>query len=725
MPQRDETSTLAALKARLDRVFGSDRAALERRIRGLEKRLQKRLPIDRGLPKLERAIEASEQRRSQRLDHGLRVELDPELPITARAGDIAAALAENQVIVVSGATGSGKTTQLPKLCLEAGRGVDGWIGVTQPRRIAARSIAARVAEELGTKVGGAVGYQVRFDEKVTGDSLIKVMTDGILLAETQRDRELQAYDTIIIDEAHERGLNVDFLLGYLKQLLPRRPDLRVIITSATIDTQRFSEHFDNAPVVEVSGRSYPVEHRYRPVGNDPERDLLDGLADAVTELTREDPLGDILVFLPGERDIRDALEHLEAQRLRDTELLPLFGRLSAAEQQRIFHPGSQRRIVLATNVAETSLTVPRIKFVIDSGLARISRYSLRTKVQRLPIEPISQASADQRAGRCGRLGPGICIRLFGEDDLAERPEFTEPEIVRTNLASVILQMEHLRLGRLDEFPFLDPPDGRLVRDGYQLLTELGALDQEQRLTRLGRALANWPLDVRLARLMEGGREFDCVEEAATLAAVLSIQDPRQRPMEAQEAADTAHDQWRDPRSDFVAFLKLWREYHETREEGSVNQLRKWCRANFLHFLRMREWSDIRRQLLERAREAGWSVNARPASYAAIHRALLTAFLGQVGCKDDEDYQGTRNHRFNIFPGSGLQKKGPKWLVAAFLLETSRVFSLVNAKVEPEWIEQAAGHLVKRHHFEPYWSRKAGRVLGYEQVTLYGLPLVTR
>ena len=727
MPAPDPQQTLQDLKALLPGVTAADRQQLGRRLGGLERRASQGLPVDRGLPKLIEAFERSAERRRRRAEHGLDPRVDPELPIAERADDIARALAEHQLIVVAGETGSGKTTQLPKICLAAGRGVDGWIGVTQPRRIAARSIAARLAEELNVNVGGAVGYQVRFDSRVNADSLVKVMTDGILLAETQADRELTAYDTLIIDEAHERSLNVDFLLGYLKQLLPRCPELKVIITSATIDTERFAAHFDDAPIIEVSGRSWPVEVRYRPLVDEPgeDADLLAGIGDAVDELTRTDPMGDVLVFLPGERDIRDAQEYLAGRKPRHTEILPLYGRLSGSDQQRIFHPGPQRRIILATNVAETSLTVPRIRFVIDSGLARISRYSHRSKVQRLPIEPISQASANQRAGRCGRLGPGVCIRLYDEDDFSQRPDFTEPEIVRTNLATVILQMETLGLGRLEDFPFLDPPDSRLVRDGYQLLQELGALDDRNRLTRLGRALPAWPLDVRLARLMEAGREYECVAEAATLAAALSIQDPRERPLDAQQQADAAHEQWVDHRSDFVGYLKLWREYHETREKESVNRLRKWCKASFLHFLRMREWSDVRRQLVEIARENGAQLNREPAGYEPLHRALLAALVPQVGYKDEDGYQGPRGQKFHIFPGSGLHNRGPKWLVTAFLMETTRVFARDNAAVDVAWIERAAGHLVKSHCFEPFWSRRAGRVMGYEQVTLYGLPLVSK
>jgi ATP-dependent helicase HrpA len=665
--------------------------------------------------------------RQNRVESQLTISHDPALPISQHVDEIRQAIQEHSVIIVAGETGSGKTTQLPKICLAAGRGVDGWIGCTQPRRIAARTIAARLAEEMGVRVGDEVGYQVRFDERVTPESRIKLMTDGVLLAETARDRELLAYDTLIIDEAHERSLNVDFLLGYLKQLLPRRSGLKVIITSATIDTARFAAHFDNAPVIEVSGRSYPVEYRYRPLldGEAESVDLPTGICQAVDELSRVDSRGDMLVFLPGERDIRESLEALNRHQLKNTEVLPLFARLSSAEQNRIFHPGKARRIILATNVAETSLTVPGIRFVIDSGTARISRYSHRSKVQRLPIEPISQASANQRSGRCGRLGPGVCIRLFPEDEFELRPEFTEPEIVRTNLAAVILKMEVLGLGALEGFPFLDRPDERLVRDGYQLLFELGAMDSKRNIPAIGRELARWPLDVRLGRLILAARDHDCLAEGLVLAAGLSMQDPRERPMDAQGAADEAHKQWQDNESDFVAYLNLWNDWSKARSVHKNRQLRRWCRERFVSYLRMREWSDLRRQLKELADESGWQPNAVAADYEPVHRALLTAFVGQIGLKDDKGYCGARQHRFQLFPGSGLFRSRPAWVMAAFLMETAQVYARVNARVQPEWIESVAAHLVKRRHFDPWWSRRSGKVMGYEQVTLYGIPLIER
>ena len=721
---------LKQLHSRLDQVMGRDRPHIERRLSGLARRAGKGLPIDRGSAEVEQEIQASVQRRQQREGLAFPIRFDPDLPISAHVEEITRALATHQVLIVAGETGSGKTTQLPKICWQAGRGRDGWIGCTQPRRIAARSISARLAEEMQLKVGGAVGFSVRFDEKLSSDTVFKVLTDGMLLAETQSDRPLIGYDTLIIDEAHERSLNIDFLLGYIKALLPRRPDLKVIITSATIDTERFSRHFHDAPIIEVSGRSYPVEMRYRSLLDEDqrERDLFAGIADAVDELDQVDPRGDILVFLPGERDIREATDTLTKRGLRNTEILPLFARLSAAEQHRIFHPGNARRIVIATNVAETSLTVPRIRFVIDSGLARISRYSSRSKVQRLPIEAISRASADQRAGRCGRLGPGTCIRLYSEEDFQQRPEFTEPEIQRTNLAAVILRMEMLGLGKLEDFDFLDAPSDRFIKDGYQLLFELGALDGARHLTRLGREMAWWPVDVRMGRLVLAGRDQDCLEECLVLAAFLSLADPRERPMEAQQQADERHQQWVDTESDFVTLLNLWRDWLKARKELSHSRQRRWCRDNFLSYMRMREWWDIRRQLADMAKESGWKLNRKgdgPATYEALHRALVTAFIGQLGLKDEREYRGERNRRFSIFPGSGLFARGPKWLVSAFLVETTRVYARINARIEPAWAEQAAEHLVKRRYYDPRWSAKSGRVVGYEQVTLNGLMLVAR
>jgi ATP-dependent helicase HrpA len=654
----------------------------------------------------------------------------PELPVSQRRGEIAEAVRDHQVVVVAGETGSGKTTQLPKICLELGRGTAGMIGHTQPRRLAARTVAERVAAELGSELGGRVGYQVRFTDRVSRDTQVKLMTDGILLAELARDRTLRRYDTIIIDEAHERSLNVDFLLGYLARLLPRRPDLKLLVTSATIDPERFSRHFGGAPVVEVSGRTYPVEVRYRPLGEDPDddRDQTQGILDAVDELCREGP-GDVLVFLSGEREIRDAAEALRGHRFPRSpggvEVLPLYARLAAAEQHRVFQAHAGRRVVLATNVAETSLTVPGIRYVVDPGTARISRYSHRSKVQRLPIEPISQASANQRKGRCGRTSDGICIRLYSEADFAARPEFTDPEILRTNLASVILQMTALRLGDVAEFPFIDPPDRRSVKAGVDLLVELGALDGG-RLTRLGRQLAQVPADPRLARmLVEAGRR-DCTREVLVLVAALSIQDPRERPADRQEAADERHRRFADKGSDFLTWLNLWRHLHERQAELSSNQFRKLCKAEFLNYLRVREWQDLHGQLRAVARDLGIGLNRAEASPDAVHTALLAGLLSHVGLRqgDTREYLGARGTRFAIWPGSALARKPPQWVMAAELVETSRLWGREAARIDPEWAEALAGHLVRRTYAEPRWSRSRGAALATERVTLYGLPIVT-
>jgi ATP-dependent helicase HrpA len=655
----------------------------------------------------------------------------PELPVSQRRGEIAEAIRDHQVVVVAGETGSGKTTQLPKICLELGRGAAAMIGHTQPRRLAARTVAERVAAELGTELGRTVGYQVRFTDRVGRDTQVKLMTDGILLAELERDRSLRRYDTIILDEAHERSLNVDFLLGYLARLLPLRPDLKLIITSATIDPERFSRHFGGAPVVEVSGRTYPVEVRYRPLGEDADddRDQAQGILDAVDELCREGP-GDVLVFLSGEREIRDTAEALRGHDFPRSpggvEVLPLYARLAAGEQHRVFQAHTGRRVVLATNVAETSLTVPGIKYVVDPGTARISRYSHRSKVQRLPIEPISQASANQRKGRCGRTSDGICIRLYSEDDFASRPEFTEPEILRTNLASVILQMTSLRLGDIARFPFIDPPDRRSVKDGLDLLGELGALDGG-RLTRLGRKLAQIPADPRLARmLLEAGR-LGCAREVLVIVAALSIQDPRERPADKQERADELHRRFADQRSDFLTWLNLWRYLHERQAELSSNQFRKLCRAELLNYLRVREWQDLHGQLRSVARDLGIRRNPPTDEPDAdrVHTALLAGLLSHIGLKqgDTREYLGARGTRFAVFPGSALAKKPPQWVMAAELVETSRLWARVVARIEPEWAEGLAAHLVRRSYAEPHWSRSRGAVMATERVTLYGIPLV--
>ncbi|CAA9376980.1 MAG: ATP-dependent helicase HrpA [uncultured Nocardioidaceae bacterium] len=703
-----------------------------------------------GEQELTFAVEAAERRVLSRQEAVPPIRYPDELPVSARKDDLAAAIRSSQVVVVAGETGSGKTTQLPKICLELGRGVRGMIGHTQPRRIAARTVAERIAEETGTEVGGAVGYAVRFADHVGTDTLLKVMTDGILLTDMQRDRLLLAYDTLIIDEAHERSLNIDFILGYLRQLLPRRPDLKVIITSATIDPQRFADAFGGAPVVEVSGRTYPVEVRYRPLlppedaDHALQRELADvrrrepreqvvAIADAVDELVAEGP-GDILVFLSGEREIRDATrhleEHLKRQRLHTTEVLPLYSRLSAAEQHKVFQPHTGRRVVLATNVAETSLTVPGIRYVVDTGLARISRYSQRLKVQRLPIEPISQASASQRSGRCGRTSDGIAIRLYDEEDFAGRPPFTDPEITRTNLASVILSMIALDLGDVAAFPFLDPPDRRAVRDGLDLLHELNALGEQagsrSRLTQTGRQLAQLPVDPRMGRMLVEADRLGCLREVLIVVSALSIQDPRERPPDEQQAADAHHARFADPDSDFAAYLNLWAYLREQRRERSSNGFRRMCREEHLHYLRVREWQDLHAQLREACRELGMAGGDQPASPSVLSQALLAGLLSHVGMRDAQtrDYLGARGAHFAIFPGSGLAKKtSPAWVMAGELVETSRLFARDVARTDPAWVESAAQHLVKRHHSEPRWSRKRAAVLADERVTLYGIPLV--
>jgi ATP-dependent RNA helicase HrpA len=651
-----------------------------------------------------------------------------DLPVSQRKDDIAHAIREHQVVIVAGETGSGKTTQLPKICLELGRGRGrGVIGHTQPRRIAARTVAERIAEELHTELGELVGYKIRFTDRSSEQTTIKVMTDGILLAEIQHDRDLHRYDTIIIDEAHERSLNIDFILGYLKQLLPRRPDLKVVITSATIDPERFSAHFDHAPIIEVSGRMYPVEVRYREI----EDDQTQAITDAVRELVAEGP-GDILVFLSGEREIRDAAEALRKLAPRRPsaafDVLPLYSRLSSAEQHRVFAPHGTRRVVLATNVAETSLTVPGVRYVVDTGLARISRFSARTKVQRLPIEAISQASANQRKGRCGRVAAGICIRLYSEEDFDGRPEYTDPEILRTNLASVILQMTSLGLGDVARFPFMQPPDTRSVQAGIQLLEEIGAIThpRQPRLTSIGRKLAKLPVDPRLARMVVEADRNGCLRQVVVVAAALSIQDPRERPTEQQEQADAKHRRFRDETSDFAGLLNLWRYIGEQQAELSSSAFRRLCKADFLNYLRIREWQDLDSQLRQVCKQLGLRPGKTPAPAEAVHRSLLAGLLSHVGMKDVEkrDYLGARGTRFAIFPGSALAKKQPPFLMSAELVETSRLWARVNAEIVPEWAESIAAHLVKRSYSEPHWSRKRGAVMATEKVTLYGVPIVT-
>nr|WP_041408501.1 ATP-dependent RNA helicase HrpA [Shewanella baltica] len=672
------------------------------------------------------AFEKVEQRRNARP----KIQYPENLPVSLMRDDIARAIAGNQVVIIAGETGSGKTTQLPKICLELGLGCRGIIGHTQPRRLAARSVASRVAEELQSPLGEVVGFKVRFADALKSDSYIKLMTDGILLAELTSDRNLDQYDTIIIDEAHERSLNIDFILGYLKQILKRRPDLKVIITSATIDVERFSKHFNNAPIIEVSGRTFPVETRYRPLVQDSDADLdqIEGIFAAVDELVAEG-LGDILIFMNGEREIRDTAEQLSRRNYRDTEILPLYARLSYGEQSKVFSSHRGRRIVLATNVAETSLTVPGIRYVIDPGTARISRYSYRTKVQRLPIEPISQASANQRQGRCGRVGPGICIRLYDEADFNNRPAFTDPEILRTNLASVILQMLAIGLGDIAGFPFIEPPDPRHIRDGFLLLEELQAVESKHGklvLTPLGRNLAQIPVDPRLARMVVESQQLGCLNEVLVIAAGLSIQDPRERPMEKKQASDEAHRRFADPSSDFVSWINLWQHLKDQQKELSASQFRKKCRDEYLAYLRVREWQDLYAQLKQAVHDLKWRLNDTPPSYDTLHRALLSGLLSHVGFKDNNnEYLGARNRKFFVFPGSPLAKKGPKWIMAAELTETSRLFARCCAKIEPEWLEPLAAHLIKKSYVEPHFEAKPGSVIALENQVLYGLTVVHR
>ncbi|MCV7419615.1 ATP-dependent RNA helicase HrpA [Mycobacterium yunnanensis] len=736
---------LRELRARLDGLTIRDADRLRRRLRGNVG--------PEALAKMAAQVTTAEALVATRLAAVPEISY-PDLPVSEKRHDIAAAIREHQVVVVAGETGSGKTTQLPKICLELGRGIRGTIGHTQPRRLAARTVGQRIADELGVPLGEAVGYTVRFNDHASDRTLVKLMTDGILLAEIQRDRRLLRYDTLILDEAHERSLNIDFLLGYLRELLPRRPDLKVVVTSATIEPGRFATHFSGpdgpAPIVEVSGRTYPVDIRYRPLEvevrsedaeddpDDPDheiirtevRDQTEAIVDAVRELESEPP-GDVLVFLSGEREIRDTAESLRDALNPTTEVLPLYARLPTAEQQKVFQPGrSARRIVLATNVAETSLTVPGIRYVVDPGLARISRYSRRTKVQRLPIEPISQASAAQRAGRSGRTAPGVCIRLYSQDDFESRPRYTDPEILRTNLAAVILQMAALGLGDIENFPFLDPPDARSVRDGVQLLRELGAFDGQGAITELGRRLAKLPLDPRIGRMILAADAEGCVREVLVLAAALSIPDPRERPSDHEEAARQKHARFADEFSDFSSYLNLWRYLGEQRRALSGSAFRRMCRAEYLHYLRIREWQDLAGQLRSIARDLGIreSDDQEPADPAKVHTALLAGLLSHIGfrdadSKDSREFHGARNSKFVLAPGSVLTKRPPRWVVVAELVETSRLFGRIAARIEPDMVERVAGDLVQRTYSEPHWDARRGAVMGYERVTLYGLPLV--
>ena len=776
-PSVSPETRLRALRKSLDSVSSRDFGRLLGRWRGLSRR-----PDAKKLEALAIDIAASMERRQRRAQSKPPIRLDESLPITARAEEIVELIRTHQVVVIAGETGSGKTTQLPKLCLAAGRGEAGLIGCTQPRRLAARSVARRVAEELGTQLGDKVGFQVRFTDQVSEQSLIKFMTDGILLAETQGDPWLSAYDTIIIDEAHERSLNIDFLLGYLKRLMVKRPELKIIVTSATIDTTRFAEHFDNAPVVSVEGRAYPVEVRWRSTDEVAARrqqragDMQQGSAEHVAavldEITHDDPQGDVLVFMPGEREIRDAHLLLSRRQYRETEIMPLYARLSAADQDRVFKPGSKRRVVLATNVAETSLTVPRIRYVIDTGTARVKRYSQRSQLERLHVEPISQAAADQRKGRCGRVGPGVCYRLYDEADYAARVAYADPELLRSSLANVILRMLSLQLGEVDEFPFLESPDPRVVSDGYRRLAEIGAIDEGRQLTAIGRTLARLPIDVQLARMLVEAEKLGSLRELLVVVAFLSTQDPRERPADARQQADAAHAAFADPKSDIVGVLNLWRDYDSAHEELTQSKLRDWCSRHFLSFLRMREWRELHRQLLLVVQEIGWHLASAPKGeqretiatprgntkakttgrerndkraldprsptstaeqndserlYEAVHRSLLAGLPTQVGHKDEKSvYRGTRERRFQVFPGSALAKTPPNWIFAAQILDIGgRVWGMMCARIEPLWIEQQAAHLLRSTCRDAHWSRKRGMVVAYEQVSLFGLVLVER
>ncbi|ABE49480.1 ATP-dependent RNA helicase HrpA [Methylobacillus flagellatus] len=801
----NERQVLKHLQAQLPDCLLLDRFHLKRRLQQVGAMLEQGKPVDKLMTELATKVQTSLQRRQLRQEQLPKPEYPAELPVSARKDEIAQAIAKHQVVIVSGETGSGKTTQLPKICLELGRGVAGLIGHTQPRRIAARSVASRIAQELKSPLGEAVGYKVRFNDRLSETTYIKLMTDGILLAETQGDRFLNAYDTIIIDEAHERSLNIDFLLGYLKQLLPRRPDLKVIVTSATIDAERFSRHFNGAPVIEVSGRTYPVEIRYRPLGSRrmvvappapvaapvpvvaqkeeaPQEDIIDigikrkagnidpsirkwleddndvevlgqdimgiqrkpraeakwleeddaeeameeAILDSVEQLSRLGG-GDILVFLPGEREIRETADYLN-KHLRHVEILPLFARLSIEDQQKVFRSSGGRRVVLATNVAETSLTVPGIKYVIDTGLARVNRYSARAKVEQLQVEKISQAAARQRAGRCGRVSNGICIRLYDEADFNHRPEFTDPEILRSSLAAVILRMAALKLGNVQDFPFIEAPSSRYIADGYQLLQELGAVDAEQNITDTGRQLARLPLDPRVSRMILEGKKQGCVREILIIASALAIQDPRERPMDKREAADQAHAKFNVEHSDFLGFIKLWEWYEDALKTKKSNKdLLNKCHSNFLSFLRLKEWRELYQQLREIAEELELKLNEQPASYEQVHRALLAGLLGNIGFKDGEadNYLGARGIRFHIAPGSTLKKARPKWVMAAELMETTKLYARCVARIEPDWIEPLARGLTQSHYSDPRWDRKAAQVVAWERVSLYGLTVVPR
>ena len=719
------------LSQQLASCLNQDRHVLKRQLDKLRTEIKKgKQPLE-ALNALAGRIEKSIAFRNKRLA-SIPLLNFPDLPVTGKKEDIAELIKANQVLILCGETGSGKTTQLPKICLSIGRGAAGLIGHTQPRRIAARTVADRIAEELGEPLGKSVGYKIRFNDKTHAESLIKLMTDGILLAESQNDPYLNQYDTIIIDEAHERSLNIDFLLGYMKWLLPKRPDLKLIITSATIDTERFSKHFNNAPIIEVSGRTYPVEMRYRPIERESEEDdetgddLQNAILDAVDELYR-DLRGDVLIFLSGEREIRETTDSLKKHHPNQYEILPLYSKLSVSEQERVFNPkGGKIRIILATNVAETSLTVPNIRGVIDTGHGRISRYSHRSKIQRLPIERISQSSANQRAGRCGRVAEGICIRLYSREDYEARPEFTEPEIMRTNLSAVILQMTALKLGDIEDFPFLEPPDDKMIRDGKTMLHEVNALDKSGKLTETGRQLAKFPTDPKLARMLLAAHEEGCLSEVSIIVSALSIQDPREKPADKMAQAEAKHAQFRHAESDFLSLLNLWNVFEEQKNHLSNNKLRKYCTDNFLSYLRMREWFDIHAQIMQVVKgELKMTLNSTDAAYENIHRALLTGLLSNIGFRHEQyEYLGARGLKFFIFPGSGQHKAKPKWIMAAEQVETSKVYARTVAKIEPEWIEAVAPHLLKHNYFDPHWEKKGARCMVSQRTLLYGLTLQT-
>ena len=682
---------------------------------------------------LQKKIETALARKQSKIDALPSIVFPEILPVSANRGEIAAAIQDNQIVIVCGDTGSGKTTQIPKICLTLGRGIDGFIGHTQPRRIAARTIASRIADELNSELGHAVGYKIRHADKTSADTYIKLMTDGILLAELQQDRLLGAYDTLIIDEAHERSLNIDFILGYLRNILPQRPDLKIIITSATIDVNRFSEHFLNAPVVEVSGRTYPVDVWYRPISDDEnaeeshdeETEREDAILSAVNELSTVDR-GDILIFLEGEREIHEISKFLEKQNLANTDVLPLYARLNSSRQSKIFRPHKRRHIVLATNVAETSLTIPGIRFVIDAGYARISRYSHRSKVQRLPVEKISRASADQRKGRCGRIADGICVRLYAETDFEQRQEFTEPEIMRTNLASVILQMKALKMGDIEDFPFIDKPDRRFIKDGLRLLTEIDAITPKGYLTKSGKWIARLPIDPRMGRMLIAASDWHCLTEMLIIVSALSIQSPKERPQEAQEKADKMHAEFEDDHSDFLWYVIFWNFYRKQAKKLSKSQLRKMCGQKFVSYLRMLEWQEIHRQLSRLTSDMNLSRNSEAAEYQNIHCALLSGLLSHVAVKtESNEYLGARNIKLHIFPGSGQFSKTPKWIVAAELAETTRLYARVVAKIDSQWLLNVGKHLLKRNYSEPYWDVKSQQVSGYEKVMLFGMTVIPR